>query len=194
MSTAASPCPGQEGWGICGVGLIDNAAERAKAEGMAAQDGLYTLSLFPPRGEPTSSVVGAIVEYLFAPADPAAVLARLCDPAIRIVSMTITEGGYNIDEATGGFRLDAPDIAHDLAHPEAPRTVFGFIVEALARRRAGGLPAFTVLSCDNLQHNGEVAPRRVLAFAGARDPELADWIDGRRRPSPTAWSTASRPR
>jgi mannitol-1-phosphate/altronate dehydrogenase len=169
--------PGQEGWGICGVGLIDNAAERAKARGMAEQDGLYTLSLFPPWGEPTSSVVGAIVEYLFAPADPAAVLARLGDPAIRIVSMTITEGGYNIDEATGEFRLDAPDVAHDLAHPEAPRTVFGFIVTALARRRERGLPAFTVLSCDNLRHNGDVARQAMLAFAGARDPELARWID-----------------
>ena len=85
--------------------------------------------------------MGAIVEYLFAPADPAAVLARLRDPAIRIVSLTITEGGYNLDEATGQFRLDAPDIAHDLAHPEAPRTVFGFIVAGLAQRRAAGLPA-----------------------------------------------------
>src|SRR4051794_33139355 len=169
--------PGQEGWGICGVGLIDNAPERAKAKGMAEQDGLYTLNLFPPRGEPTSSVVGAIVEYLFAPADPAAVLARLGDPAIRIVSMTITEGGYNIDEATGGFRLDAPDVAHDLAHPEAPRTVFGFVVAALARRREAGSPAFTVLSCDNLRHNGDIARRVVLAFAGASDPELARWID-----------------
>jgi mannitol-1-phosphate/altronate dehydrogenase len=169
--------PGQEGWGICGIGLIDNPAERAKAKGMAEQDGLYTLSLFPPRGEPTSRVVGAIVEYLFAPADPGTVLARLADPAIRIVSMTITEGGYHIDEATGGFRLDAPDIAHDLAHLEAPRTAFGFIVEALARRRERGLPAFTVLSCDNLRHNGDVARRAVLAFAGARDPELARWID-----------------
>ena len=121
--------PGQEGWGICGIGLIDDPAERAKAEGMAAQDGLYTLTLFPPRGEPTSSVVGAIVEYLYAPADPAAVLAKLCDPAIRIVSMTITEGGYNLDETTGEFRLQAPDVAHDLAHPGAPRTVFGFITD-----------------------------------------------------------------
>ena len=91
--------------------------------------------------------------------------------------MTVTEGGYNIDEKTGAFRLDAPDIAHDLAHPEAPRTVFGFIVEALAQRRAGGLPAFTVLSCDNLRHNGDIVRRAVLAFAGARDPELAAWID-----------------
>ena len=177
MSTAASPCPGHEGWGICGVGLIDSPAERAKAEGMAAQDGLYTLSLFPPQGEPTSSVVGAIVEYLFAPADPAAVLARLRDPAIRIVSLTVTEGGYNLDEATGAFRLDAPDVAHDLAHPEAPRTVFGFIVAALAQRRADGLPAVhrAVLRQSPAQWRGRSA-RRVLAFAGARDPELADWI------------------
>src|SRR4051794_35620237 len=160
--------PGQEGWGICGVGLIDNAPERAKAKGMAEQDGLYTLSLFPPRGEPTSSVVGAIVEYLFAPADPAAVLARLADPAIRIVSMTITEGGYNIDEATGGFRLDAPDVAHDLAHPEAPRTVFGFIVTALARRREAGSPALSVPAWAHPPRHGGRARRAALAVAGAR--------------------------
>ena len=168
--------PGQEGWGICGVGLLDTEAERAKAAAMAAQDGLYTLTLFPPRGEPETGVVGAIVEYLFAPADPAAVLARLRDPAIRIVTLTVTEGGYNIDEATGAFRLDAPQIAHDLAHPEAPRTVFGFIVSALAQRRDAGRPAFTVLSCDNLQHNGAVVREGVLAFAGARDGALAAWI------------------
>lgn len=169
--------PGQEGWGLCGIGLIDSPAERAKAEAMAAQDGLYTLTLFPPEGEPSSRVVGAIVEYLFAPADPAAVLARLDDPAIRIVSLTITEGGYNLDETTGRFRLDAPEIVHDLARPEAPRTAFGFIVEALARRRQAGMAPFTVLSCDNLRHNGDVTRHAVLAFAGARDPELARWIE-----------------
>jgi mannitol-1-phosphate/altronate dehydrogenase len=168
--------PGHEGWGICGVGLIDNPAERAKAQGMAEQDGLYTLTLFPPRGTPTSTVIGSIVDYLFAPADPAAVLARLRDPAIRIVSLTVTEGGYNLDEATGAFRLDAPDVVHDLAHPEAPRTVFGFIVAALARRRADGLAPFTVLSCDNLRHNGQVLRKGVLAFAAARDSSLAEWI------------------
>ena len=121
--------------------------------------------------------VGSIVEYLFAPADPGAVLARLADPATRIVTLTVTEGGYNLDEATGQFRLDTPDVAHDLAHPEAPRTVFGFIVAGLERRRAAGAGPYTVLSCDNLQHNGDVIRRCVLAFAGARDPELADWIE-----------------
>lgn len=159
--------PGQEGWGICGVGLIDSAPERAKAAAMAAQDGLYTLTLFPPAGEPTSGVVGSIVEYLFAPTDPATVLARLDDPAIRIVSLTITEGGYDLNTA---------DIAHDLRHPEAPRTAFGFIVTALARRRAKGLPAFAVLSCDNLRHNGKVVRKAVLTFAEAQDPALAEWI------------------
>jgi mannitol-1-phosphate/altronate dehydrogenase len=168
---------GQEGWGICGIGVVDSAPERAKAASFAKQGGLYTLTRFPPQGEPASAVIGSIVECLFAPADPAAVLARLSDPAIRIVSMTITEGGYNMDEATGRFRLDAPDIAHDLADPGAPRTVFGFIAEALARRRAQGTAPFTVLSCDNLRHNGEVARHAVLSFAGARDPGLADWID-----------------
>lgn len=169
--------PGQEGWGICGIGIIDSGPERAKAASFAKQDGLYTLTGFPPQGEPESAVIGSIVDYLFAPADPAAVLSRLTDPAIRIASMTITEGGYNIDEATGRFRLDAPDIARDLADPGTPRTVFGFLAEALARRRAQGIPPFTVLSCDNLRHNGDIARQAVLSFAGARDPGLADWID-----------------
>jgi mannitol-1-phosphate/altronate dehydrogenase len=168
--------PGQGGWGICGVGVIDSAAERAKAEALTRQDGLYTLTLFPPQAEPTSHVVGSIVEYLFAPADPAAVLAKLADPKVRIVSMTITEGGYNIDETTGEFQLDAPDVAHDLAHPHTPRTVFGFLAAALARRRAAGLQPFTVLSCDNLRHNGDVARQAVLAFAAAQGPALAEWI------------------
>src|SRR4051812_270355 len=102
--------PGQESWGICGVGMIDDAAERAKALGLTRQDGLYTLSIFALGREPSSSVVGSIVEYLFAPADRPAAVARLSDPAVRIVSMTITEGGYNFDEGTGQFRLDTPDV------------------------------------------------------------------------------------
>lgn len=168
---------GQEGWGICGVGLVDSPGERAKAEALQAQGGLYTLTLFPTDGEPSTGVVGAIVEYLFAPADPEAVLRRLSDPAVRIATLTVTEGGYNLDEATGRFRLDAPDIVHDLAHPSTPRTVFGFIVEGLARRRASGTGPFTVLSCDNLQHNGAVIRGCVLDFARARDAGLAAWIE-----------------
>jgi mannitol-1-phosphate/altronate dehydrogenase len=168
---------GQEGWGICGVGLIDSPAERAKAEALQAQGGLYTLTLFPPEGEPETALIGSIVDYVFAPADPEAVLQKLVAPATRIVTLTVTEGGYNLDQATGRFRLDAPDIVHDLAHPTAPRSVFGFIVEGLARRRAAGIGPFTVLSCDNLQHNGAVIRGCVLDFARARDPGLAAWIE-----------------
>jgi mannitol-1-phosphate/altronate dehydrogenase len=170
--------PGHEGWGVLGVDVIDGPAERARAAALARQDGLYTLTLFPPRGEPSSAVVGSLVGHLHAPADPAAAVARLADPAVRIVTMTITEGGYNLDEATGAFRLDAPEVTHNLAGPEAPRTAFGLIAAAMARRRAAGVPPFAVLSCDNLRHNGEVARRAVLAFAGALDPGLAGWIAG----------------
>ena len=125
-----------EGFGICGVGLTDGDASRAKAAAYKAQDGLYTVTEFAPDGTARTRVIGAMIDYLHGPADPEAVLARLAHPDTRIVTLTITEGGYNIDETTGVFRLNAPEVAHDLAGG-APRTVFGYVVEALARRRAG---------------------------------------------------------
>lgn len=167
--------PGQEAWGICGIGLGGSDAAVAKAAALRAQDGLYTLTEFAPDGTTSHRVIGALVEYLHAPSDPEVVLKKLADPAIRIVSLTITEGGYNFDEATGVFKLDTPDVAHDLAGG-APRSAFGFIVEALRRRYAAGHPAFTVLSCDNLRQNGNTARRAILAFADALDADLALWI------------------
>ncbi|NVN13342.1 mannitol dehydrogenase family protein, partial [Nguyenibacter vanlangensis] len=122
-------------------------------------------------------VIGALRAYLLAPSDPHAVLDLLADPAIRIVSMTITEGGYNIDETTGRFRLDTPAVQADLAGDAPPATIFGFVVEALARRRAAGAGPFTVLSCDNLRHNGDVARTAFLGYARARDAGLAEWIE-----------------
>ena len=162
-------------WGICGVGLSDGPAARAKAAIYAAQDGLYTVSEFSPEGEASTRVVGAMVAYLYAPSDPEAVLARLAHPDTRVVTLTITEGGYNLDEGTGEFMLDTPDVAHDLAGGP-PRSAFGFLVEGLARRRAAGLPAFAIASCDNLRDNGDTTRRAVEAFARARDPELLAWI------------------
>ncbi len=163
-------------WGIVGVGLTDGPAARAKAAAYAAQAGLYTVTECAPDGGVATRVIGAMVDYVHAPCDPEAVLARLAHPDARIVSLTITEGGYNIREADGAFMLDAPDVAHDLAGGP-PRTVFGFVVEALARRRAAGLPAFTVASCDNLRGNGDTSRKAIVSFARARDPGLADWID-----------------
>jgi mannitol 2-dehydrogenase len=169
--------PGHHDWAICGIGLGIGAGSVAKGDALRAQDGLYTLTEFSPDGAANTIVVGAIIEYLHAPSAPDAVLAKLADPAIRIVSLTITEGGYNLDGVTGAFRLNTPDIIHDL-RGGPPRTVFGFIVEALRRRRATGIAPFTVLSCDNLRGNGDTTRRAVLGFAHALDADLAKWIDG----------------
>lgn len=179
MAMAIDDClhlPGHANWAIVGVGLLDGAAARAKAAAYAAQNGLYTVTTCWPDGRVAARVVGAMVDYLHAPSDPEAVLAQLAAPATRIVSLTITEGGYAIDEASGAFDLTAPGVREDLAGG-APRTAFGFLVEALARRRAAGLPAFTVLSCDNLRHNGDTARLCVTSLARVRDPSLAAWID-----------------
>jgi mannitol 2-dehydrogenase len=167
---------GEEGWGICGVELIDSPANREKAEAYRSQDCLYTVTECAPDGTASVRVIGAMVDYLHAPPDPEAVLRRLAQPDTRIVSLTITEGGYNLDEGTGEFRLDEPDVASDLAG-KPPRTVFAFVVEGLRRRREAGLPAYTVMSCDNLRHNGDTARKAIVSYAKALDPSLARWID-----------------
>jgi len=169
--------PGNETWALCGVGLIDDETERLKTVTFPQQDDLYTLTICPPDGPSVHQVIGSIVEYLFAPSDPDGVLERMADPTVRIVSMTITEGGYNQDKRTGDYRLDAPVTAAELADPAHPRSAFGFIVEALRRRRERGIAPFTVLSCDNLRNNGEVAKTAVLGHARALDAELAGWIE-----------------
>jgi mannitol 2-dehydrogenase len=161
-------------WGICGIGLQpSNAALR---DVLAAQDGLYTLVIRHGDGTWEPRVIGSVVEYLFAPDDPEAAIEKLAAPAIRIVSLTITEGGYNLDSVTGSFRSEDPLVQADLLSPAAPQTVFGLVTEALARRRDRGIPAFTVLSCDNIQGNGHVSQRAFTAFARLRDPGLADWM------------------
>ncbi len=168
--------PGAEAWGICGVELLDNPANQAKAKAYKAQNYLYSVTESAPDGSAETRVIGAMIDYLHAPRDPEAVAKRLAHPDTHIVSLTITEGGYNLDEATGAFNLDNPDVASDLSG--APlRTAFGFIVEGLSRRRAAGLPAYTVMSCDNLRHNGDTARKAIVGFAKARDADLAAWID-----------------
>ena len=95
----------------------------------------------------------------------------------RIVSLTITEGGYYLHQGTGGFEENHPDIVRDLAHPHEPSCSFGYLAEALDRRRRRGLAPFTVMSCDNLLHNGAVARQMLLAFAERREPALRRWIE-----------------
>jgi mannitol 2-dehydrogenase len=165
---------GETEWGICGVGVLPSDAKMRDV--LDSQDHLYTLVLKHPDGSAEARVIGSITEYLFAPDDSEAVLEKLAAPGTRIVSLTITEGGYSVDNATGAFISSAPGIAADLRPGSTPTTVFGLIVEALRRRRERALPPFTVLSCDNIQGNGEVARHAVTSFATLRDPELGSWI------------------
>src|ERR1700712_3254361 len=172
-------------WGICGVGVMPFDARMH--ETMQAQDCLYTLVLKDPDGSWEPRVIGSIVEYLFAPDDPEAVVEKMADPAVRIVSMTVTEGGYNFHHVTGKFDETNPAVAADLQPGAVPGTTFGLITEALVRRRARGTAPFTIMSCDNIQGNGHVAKEVFTAFARLREERsapgdeetrgLGDWVE-----------------
>lgn len=163
---------GETGWGIVGASLRSPDTRDA----LVPQDGLYTLALRGNEGE-SLRVVGSVLDVLVAPEDPGALLDRLCDPAVRIVTLTITEKGYAVDLGSGGLRRDLPEIVHDLAHPEAPRSALGFLARAAERRREAGAAPFTLLSCDNLVQNGRTLKRVLVEFAGLRDPALAAYIE-----------------
>ncbi|HTU30313.1 MAG TPA: mannitol dehydrogenase family protein [Solirubrobacteraceae bacterium] len=166
---------GETRWGICGVGVLES--DRAMRDALAAQDHLYTLVLKHSDGRYEARVIGSIVEYLYAPDDPEAVIARLADPQTEIVSLTITEGGYAISDVTGHFDPQAPGVAADLQPGAVPRSVFGLVAAGLARRREAGTRPFTVVSCDNLPGNGALAREAFVSFARLLDPELGAWID-----------------
>ncbi|WP_342023406.1 mannitol dehydrogenase family protein [Arthrobacter citreus] len=165
---------GASDWGICGVGVLP--ADAAMKTVMENQDCLYTLVVKNPDGIREGRVIGSIIEYLLAPEDPEAVIEKMAAPGTRIVSLSITEGGYNFHHVTGEFDADNPAVAADLAPGAVPSTVFGLVTEALVRRRDRGLPPFTVMSCDNIQGNGDVAAKMFTAFARLRDPELGQWV------------------
>ena len=156
-------------WAIRGVGT--RAPDAAVRDDLAAQDWLYTLVEQSAEAS-DARVIGAMVDMI-GPGDPQAVIAALADPLIRIVSLTVTEGGYYVDDA-GAFDPAHPDVAADRG--PVPRTVFGQIAEALARRREAGVEPFTIMSCDNLPHNGRVARAATVGTARLRDAGLADWI------------------
>src|SRR5947209_11309268 len=161
-------------WGVVGIGLHT----RGLKDALAPQDYLYTVVERSPDGE-RARVVGVMVDYLYAPDDPAAVLDRLTDPRTRMVTLTITGAGYRLDPATGAFDATDPDVAADLADPAQPRTFFGFLVEALDRRRRAGTEPFTVVSCDNMHRNGDATRDAVVGYARLRDELLARWITDR---------------
>ncbi|MEC9469404.1 MAG: mannitol dehydrogenase family protein [Pseudomonadota bacterium] len=167
----ASGGTGQNNWGIIGVSLQSPRMH----DQLAPQDFVYTAQELGPEGE-TLRQVEIIRDVLVARENPEAVLAAMADPDVRIVTLTVTEKGYCHDPATGRLNADHPDITHDLK-AALPVSAPGYLVRALARRKAAGLPPFTVLTCDNLPDNGRLVRRIVLDLAEKLDPELAAWIE-----------------
>ncbi|MGP9526705.1 mannitol dehydrogenase family protein [Glutamicibacter sp. AOP5-A2-18] len=161
-------------WGIIGMGVMES--DQRMRDVLKDSDGLYTLVVKNPDGSREVEVIGSILDFLYAPDDINAAINQLADPAIRIVSLTVTEGGYNVHPVTGEFNTANPAIAADLANPQAPRTTFGLISAGLKLRRARGIAPFTVMSCDNIQGNGEVAHKMFGAFASALDAEFGQWV------------------
>lgn len=161
-------------WAIIGAGV--RPADAAQRRKLLRQDCLSTLIALDPSGT-SAEVVGAMIDYVPVEEGNAALIRQMADPAIRIVALTVTEGGYYIDPTTQGFDAAHPDIRYDVANPARPRTVFGAMVAALKSRRDRGIAPFTGQSCDNLQRNGAVLRRTVVSLARAFDPDLAEWID-----------------
>ena len=161
---------GDTDWGVVGVGLHSSTMRDA----LAPQDNLYTVVERDAEAE-SARVVGAMVDYVYAPDSPQRVLELLTDERTRLVTMTVTGTAYRIDPQTGEFRPDEEALA-DLDRPHEPCSVFGFLVEGLDRRRRAGLPPFTVMSCDNMQSNGTAARTAVVGYARLRDEVLAQWI------------------
>lgn len=159
-------------WAIVGAGVLPSDEKMRQA--LATQD--YLTSVVEQSADRSAvRVTGAMIDFLSSN-DLSAIIRKLTDPAIRIVSLTITEGGYFIDPATGIFNTTNRDIVADAEAPNKPKTVFGVIVAALEARRKAGIQPFTVMSCDNIPHNGVAARNAVAGLAGLSDPELAEWI------------------
>lgn len=160
-------------WGICGASL---KTPRAIA-GLAGQDGLYCV-LWKGGGATRAQVIGALREVRFAGSDRAAMVARMADPRISVVTLTVTEKGYCHDPASGNLDFTHPDVIADLANPATPCSAVGTLVATIAARRAANAGPLSIVCCDNLPHNGRVLERLVRALAEAHDPSLLPWIDG----------------
>jgi mannitol 2-dehydrogenase len=165
--------PGARTWGIAGAGLRES--DKALLSALECQDGLYILVERDAAGE-TRTLIGSIVRTIDASASTAALLATIARAETKIVSITVSEAGYHIDPATKRLALESAAIAHDIANPLSPRTMPGVLVAAFRQRRDAGRPAFTALSCDNIQHNGRILRDAVLTLAKQHDDGLAAWI------------------
>lgn len=165
---------GEKEWAICGVGIMPQDAAMNKA--LKAQDCLYTL-VERIGNKSTARIIGSLKEYLFGFENPEAVFERIADPAIKIITLTATEGGYCFHQGSGELDMENKGVQNDLKNPGHPQTIFGYLAEGLARRQKANAGPVTILSCDNLQGNGHVAKRTLLTFCKERSADLVSYIE-----------------
>lgn len=161
--------------GICGIGLLDY--DRKIYNILKDQDGLYTLMVKNLDGTISAKIIGSITEFIFAPENAIAVIEKMANPDIKIISLTITEGGYNLNEGTGKFDFSNPVVIEDMKNPTSPKTVFGYLTQAMKLRMKRGVGGCTIQSCDNIQGNGDVAKKSLLSYVKKTEPELIPWIE-----------------
>lgn len=162
-------------YGICGVDLLDS--DRKIYNILKDQDGLYTLYTKELNGSHKAKVIGSIVEYFFGPENPLAVIEKMAHPDIEIISLTIAEDGYHLNEITGEFDMNHPAVAEDIKNPYSPKTVFGYLTQSFKLRKLRNLPGCTILSCDNIRSNGDTMKNSLYNYVSKTAPELLDWID-----------------
>ena len=166
---------GNLNYGICGIGMLDS--DRRIYNILKDQDGLYTVMIKELDGTISPHVIGSLIEFLFAPENPIAVIEKMADPDIKIISMTITEGGYNIDKSLENLKLNKSVVSENMKNPRSPKTVFEYLTQAFKLRKERGLPGCTIQSCDNIQGNGDMAKKILLKYVSKAEPEIKDWIE-----------------
>ncbi|MES2206541.1 MAG: mannitol dehydrogenase family protein [Pseudomonadota bacterium] len=181
IHNAIEQCSANE-WAIVGVGIMPQ--DEAMNEALKKQDCLYTLveqsSATPYQpASCTATIIGSIIEYIWGYQNPEAVFKRMADSAIRLITLTATEGGYYLDEGTGELNVNHPAIQHDLQNPLQPHTIFGYLAEGLSQRYQAGAVPLTLLSCDNMQENGHILKKALLAFCRVNRADLANWIENK---------------
>ena len=167
--------PDQQHWGIHGAMLLPTDEHLYKS--LIKQDNEYTLTVCGRNGQDKTYRIGSLVSLDWSLENPENILSAIADKDIRIITLTITEGGYNIEKSTGEFILNDEGVRHDLQNPHTPQTIFGYVAEGLGRRKSAGNGAVTILSCDNLQHNGDTARKSFMSFVKAQDTKLAAWME-----------------
>jgi mannitol 2-dehydrogenase len=164
----------QQQWGICGIALL--SSDEKIVTDLRSQNLDYTLTVCGRNGKDEIYKIGSLNELIWGVEDPKAVIHKIAEDSVKILSLTITEGGYNLDKETNEFNLNDDKIQYDLKNPATPKTVFGFIAEGLRQRKNNGADGVTILSCDNLQHNGNTAKKAFTTFIEAQDKDLAVWV------------------